>query len=147
MTELATKAFGTIMVDPAQIISFKEGLYGFPEETEFALLDEKEESAFQWLQSTSEQSLAFILIQPELFMKEAYVPALMENELESLQIQKVDECLVFLIVTIPHDNPNQMTANLQGPILVNKEKMIGRQVISNNDSHQVRVSILEQLED
>lgn len=147
MAILATKAFGEIEVNPANIIQFPEGLFGFHEHREFALLDQqKEDSPFAWLQSTADSSLAFIIIEPGLFMKEAYVPEVARGDLESLGVKGTDECSVFLIVTIPADHPEEMTANLQGPVLIHAGKKLGRQVISNNNAHSVRVSILEMLE-
>lgn len=145
MSQVATKAFGTIDVEPVQIIDFPEGLLGFGDALEFALLDDKDESPFKWLQSTVDQSLAFVLIQPELFLKD-YRPEPSSSDLKALEVDSLDDCLVLLIVTIPKDEPSNMTANLQGPILINRTRRIGRQVISNNDSHPVRMSILEQLE-
>ena len=147
MTKLDTKAFGSIDVDPRQIIKFPDGILGFPENVEFALLEDREDSPFKWLQSTIDRNLAFVLIQPEIFLKDGYSPEPAKGELEALGADSSADCLVFCIVTIPENEPNKMTANLQGPILINAEKKIGRQVISSNDRHGVRVSIMEQLED
>lgn len=146
MLELATKAFGTIEINPEQIIRFTDGLLGFHEYKEFALLDESEEHPFKWLQSMEESSLAFVVIQPELFMKEPFRPEISRSDLELLQVDSVEECLILVIVTIPEKNPEKMTANLQGPILINKKEKNGRQVISTNDSHILRYPILEQLD-
>ena len=146
MTELATKAFGKIDIDPMQIISFQEGLFGFSGYEDFALIEDREDSPFKWLQSVQDTELAFVLIQPELFLAEEYVPSVAKADLEILEAQSVEECLVFAIVTIPEKDPRSMTANLQGPVLINAKKRIGRQAISNNDKHSVRVPILEQLE-
>ncbi|MFC1670955.1 flagellar assembly protein FliW, partial [Spirochaetota bacterium] len=48
------------------------------------------------------------------------------------------------IVTIP-ENPKEMTANLQGPIIVNPHKRIGKQAISANEKYGVRHGILEEM--
>ena len=52
--------------------------------------------------------------------------------------------LEFAIVTIPEDR-QEMTANLQGPIIINKENREGRQCISRNESWNVRHNILEEM--
>lgn len=145
ITRLATKAFGTIDVEPAQILQFPDGLFGFPDSQEFALLDDRQDSPFKWLQSTADAGLAFVVIQPELFLG-TYTPEPGPADLKVLDVSSVSDCVTLLIVTIPQDEPRKMTANLQGPILINGPKKVGRQVISNNDQHLVRVSILEQLE-
>jgi flagellar assembly factor FliW len=36
MKTLATKAFGTIEIAPASVFAFPEGLYGFPDDREYA---------------------------------------------------------------------------------------------------------------
>jgi flagellar assembly factor FliW len=143
---LETKAFGRIEVTTQDIFIFPDGLIGFQGLHEFALLDDGDESPFKWLQSTENSSLAFILMEPELFLNEKYTPAIAHAELEIVKAASLAECLVYAIITIPADNPEKMTANLQGPVLLNISKKIGRQVISNNDDHPVRYSILENLE-
>jgi len=58
-------------------------------------------------------------------------------------LNSVKEALVFVIVTIPVQNPNEMTANLQGPILINKKNSQARQFISRDDKHPVRFKMME----
>ncbi|MCB1307902.1 MAG: flagellar assembly protein FliW [Leptospiraceae bacterium] len=146
MPELATRALGKVEINPGDMIQFPEGLFGFHEVREFALLMEKGDSPFKWLQSTQRADLAFIVIEPALFLKDPYMPDISASELDQLGVKDLSECSVYTIVTIPKDHPEKMTANLQGPVLINPHKMIGRQVISNDNRHLVRVPILEQME-
>jgi flagellar assembly factor FliW len=146
MPELLTKAFGMIDILPEQVLRFPDGIFGFSDEKEFALLEESEESPFKWLQSTRIPSLAFIVIQPELFMKHPYIPDVTEMELNRMEVENISDCLIFVIVTIPESNPELMTANLQGPILINRKKKLARQCISLNEKHSVRVTMLEQMD-
>lgn len=145
MKTLSTKAFGTIEIDPSAIFSFPEGLYGFPDDQEYALIEGKPDSPFLWLQSTSEEHLAFILIDPRMLVKD-YLPAVPRVELEHLGVQSAADCRVFAIVTIPQNAPEEMTVNLQGPILLNESKRLGRQVISDDNQHGVRVPVLKLME-
>ena len=144
--ELATKAFGQVEINPVNITKFPSGLYGFDDSTEFVIIEDKEQAPFYWMQSVKNKDLAFVLIRPEVFLKYPYVPDISASDMELLSIRNISECSIYVIVTIPEKEPEKMTANLQGPILINEEKKIGRQVISNNDMHSVRVLILEQLE-
>lgn len=140
---LDTRALGKVQVDPAQVLQFPEGLYGFRESGEFALIEENPENPFKWLQSTTETDLAFIVIQPELVFAD-YKPEVAREDLESIGLASSADAIVFLIVTIPEEHPERMTANLQGPILINKENRKGRQAISMNENHLVRIPILAQ---
>ncbi|PJZ81572.1 flagellar assembly protein FliW [Leptospira meyeri] len=141
-----TKPFGTIQVDSKQILKFPQGLLGFEEFDEYALIEESPESPFKWLQSTKESGLAFIVIQPELFMND-YKPAISDEELHDIGLTGWKEGLIFLIVTIPHDNPKGMTANLQGPIILNGKEGKGKQCISRDENHPIRKNIIESMEE
>ncbi|PJZ77987.1 flagellar assembly protein FliW [Leptospira neocaledonica] len=142
MIEIQSKPFGKIKVSERQLIKFPEGLLGFGGYKSFALIEEDEESVFKWLQSVDEVDLAFVVIPPSLFKKE-YKPLLSQEELSQIGLQDVSEALTLVIVTIPNDDPASMTANLQGPILINKTDLTGRQFVSRNEIHSVRERILE----
>lgn len=140
---LETRALGKVQVEPEQILQFPDGLYGFREHSEFALIEESAENPFKWLQSTTEADLAFIVIQPELVFSD-YRPDVAREDLDSIGLSSVEQAIVFLIVTIPEDHPERMTANLQGPVLINRENRRGRQAISMDEKHLVRIPILAQ---
>ncbi|MCZ8156668.1 MAG: flagellar assembly protein FliW [Leptospira sp.] len=143
---LHTKPFGPIEVDERQILQFPNGLLGFEKYTEYALIEENAESPFKWLQSTKESGLAFILIQPELFLNE-YKPIVSDDELKDIGLTHWNEGIIFLIVTIPHDNPRGMTANLQGPVVINAKIAKGKQLISRDENHPIRKKIVEMAEE
>ncbi len=138
-----TKSFGEIEISQKQIILFPNGLFGFESYKKFALIEESEESPFKWLQSLEDASLAFIVMQPELFLSN-YNPIISIDELKEIYINSLEEALIMVIVTIPNQDIMQMTANLQGPILINPRTSIARQFISRDDSHIVKKQIFEQ---
>lgn len=139
--EIQTKPFGKMQISEKQILSFPEGLLGFEDYKKFALIEEKEESVFKWLQSVEEVDLAFVVIPPSLFKKE-YKPLIPEQELQGIGITDLEDGLMLVIVTVPGEDPALMTANMQGPILINKKTLLGKQFISRNESHSVREKIL-----
>ena len=94
------------------------------------------------LQSLTEIDLAFIVIQPDLFAPD-YKPALGQEDLDLINLSSVEEALVMTIVTIPNDNPQMMTANLQGPVIINPKTRAAKQCISKNENHPLRKLILE----
>ena len=143
-TLIDTKPFGKIEVEEKQIIDFPDGIFGFEFEKKFAILDSKEDIPFKWMQSLSEPDLAFVIIMPKDFLIE-YDLKISQVDLDSVKSDSADDLLVFSIVTIP-DDPSQMTANLQGPIIINPKKRIGRQAISLNESYKVKHKILEEMQ-
>ena len=98
---------------------------------------------FYWLQALDLVKVAFVLINPVIFRPD-YTVEVPPEELEEIGIDSFDKMLSFAIVTIPQ-NPTEMTANLQGPIIINKENRVGRQSISTNSKWEVRHPILKEL--
>ncbi len=140
--KIVTKAYGPLEIDERQVIQFPHGLIGFEQFKMFALLDASQQP-FYWLQSLDVPEIAFVLINPLLFRPD-YTPDVAEEDLEDLQLDHPDDLLVFSIVTIP-ENQNRMTANLQGPVLINRKRKIGRQSISLNPNWRVKHVILDEL--
>jgi flagellar assembly factor FliW len=137
-----TKAYGPIDVDERQRIHFPTGILGFENLQDYVLLDAAQ-PPFYWLQSMDVVEIAFVLINPRIFRPE-YTLEVDPSELEALGITAEEQILDFVIVTVPED-PMEMTANLQGPIIINKVTRTGRQSISVNPRWQVRHPILKEL--
>jgi len=140
--ELITKPFGKIQIAEKQLIYFRDGLLGFEMQKQYALIEDSPDNPFKWLQSTENTDLAFVIMQPQLFLPE-YIPVIPTNDLSDIKLSELDSALILTIVTIPPDDPSKMTANLQGPVVINPELSLGRQCISRNESHSVRTKILE----
>jgi flagellar assembly factor FliW len=140
---ILTKPFGSMELDERQRIRLPFGLLGFESLHDYALLD-AEQPPFYWLQSLEVVEIAFVLIEPRVFRPD-YSPGVSPEELAEIGILKPEEALVFAIVTIPED-PRRMTANLQGPLILNRETHTGRQCISGDPRWQVRHPILPEPE-
>ena len=143
--KIATKAYGTIDIDERQIIVFPVGLFGFENLREYALLDAAQQP-FYWLQSLDSEKIAFILIKPQIFRPD-YKPDIPKPELQEIDLEDEENpaALTFSIVNIPAGDQNKMSANLQGPIIINKEKRLGRQFISTDPQWKVKHFILDEL--
>lgn len=140
--QIQTKPFGMMDVDERQKVFFPYGILGFEDLGDYVLLDASQ-PPFYWLQSLSNHEVAFVLIDPHIFRPD-YNLEIPEEDLEDLGIAKRDEMLVFAIVTIP-EKQEQISANLQGPIIINKQNKLAKQCISLNSRWKVRHFILEEL--
>jgi len=109
----------------------------------FALLEE-EDSPFLWLQAYDEPTLAFVMISPVSFMDE-YSLVISQSDLEDVGATTPEDLLVYSIVTIPSDSPSEMTANLQGPVIINAAARKGKQAISLSDKYRVRHRIIDEM--
>ncbi len=142
--KLNTKPFGIITIEEKQKIIFERGIFGFEKIREYALINASQWPFF-WLQAVEVPDLAFILIDPSIFRPD-YTPDVDENDLLEIDIrpEEKEKMLVFSIVTVPEDQ-KKMSANLQGPVIINRETRKARQFISTNQKWCVRHYIMEEL--
>lgn len=128
--EVQTKAQGTVSVSEKQIINIADGLFGFEAYKKFALID-SEYAPFIWLQSLEEQSLAFLIVDPFLVCPD-YEADIDDESLKKLGVETPEDILLMVIITIPADNSG-VTANLAGPLVINKRNNKCAQVILSDN--------------
>ncbi|MDR0584311.1 MAG: flagellar assembly protein FliW [Treponema sp.] len=140
--KVATKASGLIDVDERQKITFPGGLFGFEGFKEYVLLD-ADRQPFYWLQSLDVERVAFILVNPFLFRPD-YEVNISNEEMAEIGIYSPEKALIFSIVTIPPDG-GPMTANLQGPLVINRDTRTGRQAVLADARWKTRHDIMAEL--
>jgi flagellar assembly factor FliW len=140
--KIATKAYGLIDVDERQKITFPTGLFGFESCKEYVLLD-AERQPFYWLQSVDVEGVAFILVNPFLFRPD-YEMDINDEDLGAIGISSPEKVLIFSIVTIPEEG-GVMTANLQGPLIINREARLGKQAVLTDPRWKTKHNIVEEL--
>ena len=140
--KVSTKAYGLIDVNEHQRISFPSGLLGFESFREYVLLD-AERQPFYWLQSLDVEQIAFVLINPFLFRPD-YEMNIDNQELLPIGINDPGKALIFSIVTIPADG-SPMTANLQGPLVINRDNRLGLQAVLTDSRWKTKHDIIAEL--
>lgn len=143
----ATRLFGEIEIDESKIITFEDGIIGFPDMKKFTLIfDEEKEGrpSISWLQSMDEPEIAFPVMDP-LFVCETYNPSVEEELLKNLGTIKEDNLYVLVTVTVPQ-NIKELAANLKAPIVINTDTRKASQIIVEDDL-PVRYGIYEILEE
>lgn len=134
--KIQTKYHGEIEIEPSKIIHFEQGIPSFLEEREFYILPFADEGPFFIMQSLHTPSLAFIVVNPFDFYPE-YEVKLPQQAQETLKIEKEEDVAIFVILTV-HKPFQDTTANLQGPIVVNIKKKLGKQVILSDSPYRTR---------
>jgi flagellar assembly factor FliW len=142
IVKVATKAFGLVDVNEHQRITFPAGLFGFESFKDYVLLD-AEQQPFFWLQSLDMEQIAFILINPFLFRPD-YEMDIGNEELLPIGIADPGKAVIFSIVTIPAGE-NTMTANLQGPLIINRDSRLGIQAILTDSRWKTKHDIIAEL--
>ena len=140
--KVATKPYGLIDVNERQKISFPFGILGFESFKDYVLLD-AERQPFYWIQSLDVEQIAFVLINPFLFRPD-FEMNIDNEELLPIGITDPGKALIFSIVTIPADG-SPMTANLQGPIVINRDNRLALQAVLTDSRWKTKHDILAEL--
>lgn len=113
--------------DSASVISFGSGIPGFPSAQHFRLVPwGSNDSPFSVLHCL-DLPLELVVMLPNDFFPD-YAPEIDDETVERLGLVTADDALVLVIVTVP-DNVEQSTANLLGPIVINRHTRDAVQVV------------------
>ena len=140
--QVQTRVMGSVDVAEEQKISVPKGLFGFEEYTDYVLIESKYKP-FMWLQSLTDENLAFLVIDPFIINSE-YEADIDDKELMKIGIDDPSEVIVLAVVTIPRDG-GPVTANFQGPLILNRKTHECMQVILNDPRWTTKESIAEAL--
>src|SRR5438105_635920 len=102
------------------------GLLGFEHLKDYLLVANPGEEPFMWLQVKGDGPLAFVVVNPFLVATD-YHPDLPQADVDFLGIQDPDDAMLFNIVTLHAGD--RATVNLKGPIVINRQSRIGKQVV------------------
>ena len=139
-----TRLFGTITIEDEKLITFPEGIVGFPFMKQFALIrdEENENAAIMWLQSMEESQFAMPVIEPNL-IEANYNPVVDDEYLAPVGDISPEQTYSLVTITVPADI-EKMTANLKAPIVINMSNNKAVQIIVEDD-YQVKYPIYETL--
>jgi flagellar assembly factor FliW len=134
-----TTRFGVVDLDERRIITFPGGLLGFASYKRFALLQPDDEGVFFWLQSLESPELAFVVSDPALWVRD-YQAAIRREQMDELTLDSLDEAQVFVIV---NKYGCSLTANLQGPLVINLKNHKAMQLVLADKRWTTRHEIVQ----
>lgn len=139
-----TRLFGEITIADEKLITFPEGIVGFPFLEKFALIHdaENENAPIMWLQSMDEPDFAMPVIEPNLVM-ENYNPTVEDEYLAPVGELAEDQIYLLVTITVPPEI-EKMSVNLKAPIVINMANNRAVQIISE-DEYKVKHPIYETL--
>jgi flagellar assembly factor FliW len=138
-----TLNFGDLEITADTVITFNDGLPGFPQLRRFVVLEKDEIKPFLYLQALPDDDtppIALYLINPFL-VDSNYEFRLMDSDMEALKSMNSTELIIYSVATIPAD-PREATVNLMAPIVINEKARCGRQVILHDSKYSVRHPLL-----
>lgn len=120
-----------------EVVDFAAGLPGFPGVRRFLLEDLGESlRPFRRLRSVGgEPEVSFTVVEPGLLFGN-YTVEIDDDHQASLGVASAGEVLTLVLVTVPRP-PLPPTANLLGPIVVNKTTGAAAQVVQHKSGYKV----------
>ena len=140
--QVRSTRFGTFEVDESRALVFAQGLLGFPDSSTYVVI-EVEDSPYFWLQSVDEEEVAFLATSPFLFFP-GYDLELGDEEQQRLDVDDPAQVEVLTLLTVHRagEQPESITANLLGPIVVNTETRRALQLVLDNPDYTTRVPLV-----
>lgn len=126
LVHLSSVLLGPLEIRPETVLHFPAGIPGFVTLRNFALV-ETQRDELVWLQSVDDPALTFLLGDPFALVPgfEVDIPA---SDLAAFGASGAQEALLVLVV-VQLEGGVPATANLQSPIIIDRERRQGRQVV------------------
>ena len=136
-----SERLGELEVDDDKVLTFPEGLLGFPGSQRYVMVDIDGGDAYRWLQSVDDPTLAFLAVIPWHFFPdyEPEIDAITENELD---LHDPGDAIVLCLISVREAAEPAITANLLGPLIVNTTTRVGRQVVLADSGYPARAALV-----
>jgi len=128
--KLATET-QAITASDQYLLQLPFGLIGLPKLTAFSLSPVENSWPFMSMRWLGEERMDFVVIDPCGLIPD-YEIELGDEDAEALQIRSAADAQVLNIVTVHSSRPHFVTVNLVGPVVVNRNTSIGKQIIILN---------------
>jgi len=127
--QIPSTRFGPIEAEPDDLIHFPEGLLGLAQCRDWVFLADTQNDAVAWMQSLDRAEIALGVVCPRRFLP-GYRMRVVGRELEPLKLERIQAARVLVVVG---KNKGSITLNLKAPLVINLERRLGRQVMTNGE--------------
>lgn len=130
----------TLSYEESDIITFDEGLIGFPQLRRVVLVRQSDIEPFLWLVPLDDERLAFLVVDPRTLVAdyETHVP----RDVRARLVLDADDRVLMLCMVVMRADPRRSTVNLRAPVLIAARAMRGLQTILADSSYRVDQPLL-----
>jgi flagellar assembly factor FliW len=122
-------------------LRFANGLPGFPGERRFALVRWGAfEGPYSLMVDLDDPSVRFLVMPPYVFFPD-YVVDLDDAIAAKVHLERAEDCLLLVIVTLT-GRPEEATANLLGPVVINLQTREGTQAVLAESGYSTRTPLV-----
>jgi len=124
--QINTSRFGSVEIEPEDILLFSRGLFAFENHRHWVLLTDRHNHGVAWLQSLGDPEVALPMVSPRRYVP-GYQVRILRSQLTPLELAALDQAFVLNVLS---QDAGQLTLNLKAPVLVNLDRRIGRQIVT-----------------
>jgi flagellar assembly factor FliW len=139
-----SQRFGSLKVPDDKIITMARPVLGFERLRFYCLIEIEELSPFLLMQSTEDSEVGFLVMNPVIFFPD-YRIEINSQEIAELEVSDPASVETYVILTVARKS-RDLTANLQGPILINTLTNKAKQLVLVNSQYQVQHSLTKAAE-
>lgn len=133
---IETTRFGLVETAEDEVIRFRAGLIGFPNEKEYVLIPHGSSSMIAWLQSVTTPEVAFPVASAHGFVAD-YPDVPLESIVRRENVgEALDDIALLAVLSAPRNQP--ATVNLLAPLIVNSRTRDGVQVVLEGSKFSTR---------
>ncbi len=143
--KITSTRFGSLEIPENKIITMERPILGFERLRFFCLVEVDELSPFMLMHSTEDPEVGFLVMNPLLFFLD-YKVEINSQEIAELEVTNPATVETYVILTVVKKT-RDITANLQGPILINTENNRAKQLVLVNSRYQVQHSVVQAAEE
>lgn len=134
--ELLHRHLGRVTYSADDVVLFPQGLLGYLKFKKYLFVKAENFLPLVWMISVEDPGVSAVLADPMRFCPD-YAPNISKRDLNELLVENPQSLEMYSIVTMNQD-PLIATANLSGPILVNQNKKIGKQLVLLDDRYSTK---------
>ena len=136
MMKIETLRFGEIEIPEEEIVSFPNGIIGFPQDKRFILIPHENSEVVAWLQCVEEPSLAFPAVSAHALAPEYPDVSVMKAANKIGLEGEEDDFAILVVLTAPRHQP--ATLNLLAPIVIQATTRVGAQLFLDGSKFTTR---------
>lgn len=142
---LEANSTGTCSPSEVKRIRLPAGMVGLPDATDFELMGSEESLPIMWLRSLGEERLSFPVVEPGALVPN-YELELNDADADFFgDIASETSPLILAVLTVKSLAPQKATINLIGPIVINRQTLVGKQVLlANYERYSVEHPVIDE---
>lgn len=140
---LENTRLGSVEIEPANIVTMPCGMPGFPGMKRYVILELPETRPFFYYQSIDEPQLAFVIMDPFLFQADYTVDLARCIAEMAWKGDSPEDLKVYVIVNAADGVPENITANLMGPLIINPARGEAHQMVLHKSPYSHRHPVFQ----